>query len=207
MSKRTITTTGTGSVSVPRDAAVVTVSASHRAPTLSAALQGAESARAAIVVTASAAVDTDDIATDGLSTWPHHDDHGRPAGGFEARHALRIRCSDLEVAARLLQALADQVGDRLSIDGVAITATPTAEHLASAREAAYADASARAEHLATLAGGELGSVVSVADLAGHGRRPSGLGAEVLAKADVGLSGGAEDLSTSVTVTWRFHPDD
>ncbi|MFB9314946.1 SIMPL domain-containing protein [Nocardioides plantarum] len=201
LASRTVTTTGSGAVSVPRDAAVLSVAAVHRAPTLSEALAGAESARAALVEVARAHVETGAIATRSLDTWPQRGDDGRPAG-FEARHSLAIRCSGLEVAAALLQALADGVGDRLSVDGVSLAATPGADHLASAREAAYDDARVRAEHLARLAGSELGSVVSVAEGSPSGSGPSARLA-LAAKSDVRFEGGTEDVSTSVTVTWEL----
>lgn len=201
LAPRTVTTTGSGAVSVPRDAAVLSVAAVHRAASLSQALSGAESARAALVEVARAHVEPAAIATRSLDTWPRHGDDGQPAG-YEARHSLTVRCAGLELAATLLQALADGAGDRLSIDGVSLAATPAAEHLAAAREAAYADARARAEHLARLAGSELGSVVSVTEGSGAGPRPSAR-VELAAKADVGLEGGAEDVTTSVTVTWEL----
>lgn len=198
---RTITTTGTGAVSVPRDAAVLSVAAVHRAATLAEALAGAESAREAVVRVASAHVDPSAIATQGLNTWPQHDHEGRP-DGFEARHSLQVRCAGLQVAATVLQALAEETGDRLSVDGVSIASTPTGDHLAGAREAAYADARARAEHLVRLAGGSLGGVVSLTETSAPGY-PAVAREAFAAKADVGLEGGAEDVSASVTVTWEL----
>ena len=201
LASRTVTTTGSGAVAVPRDAAVLSVAAVHRAATLSEALAGAESARAALVEVARTHVGPEAVSTRSLDTWPQHGDDGRPAG-FEARHSLAIRCSGLELAATLLQALADGAGDRLSVDGVSLTATPGADHLASAREAAYADAKARAEHLARLAGSELGSVVSVAEGAASGSGPAAR-TMLAAKSDVAFAGGVEEVATSVTVTWEL----
>ncbi|MCW2816800.1 MAG: hypothetical protein JWN84_4255, partial [Nocardioides sp.] len=128
-------------------------------------------------------------------------DHGRQQG-YEARHSLEVRCAGLDAAAALLQALADEVGDRLTVDGVSLAATPEAEHLTAAREAAYGDARARAEHLAELAGSSLGGVVAVAE---GSSAPGASGREALmaAKADVGLEGGTDVVTTSVTVTWEL----
>ncbi|WP_148614671.1 SIMPL domain-containing protein [Nocardioides rubriscoriae] len=197
---RTVTTTGVGAVPVPHDAAVLGVAAVHRAPTLSEALAGAESARAALVAVVRARAAGATVATRGLHTWPQHDGDGRPAG-FEARHALEVRCAGLEVAAAVLQGLADEVGDQLAVDDVALAATPGADDLAGAREAAYADAHARAEHLARLAGTSLGSVVSVVEGSSAGAAP--VARQALAKADVGLEGGSEDVAATVTVTWEI----
>ncbi|MDO9454738.1 SIMPL domain-containing protein [Nocardioides sp.] len=203
LSTRTVTTTGHGSVSVPRDAAVLSVAAVHRAATLSEALAGAESARAAVVAVARTHVDPSAIRTQGLATWPRHDDAGRTAG-YEARHSLEVRCAGLEVAAALLQQLADEAGDRLSVDGVSLASTPSADHLADAREAAYADATSRAEHLARLAGTTLGAVVSVTEGVASGQVPFARDAVAASsKAVVGFEGGTEDVSTAVTVTWEL----
>lgn len=201
LATRTVTTTGHAAVAVPRDAAVLSVAATHRAATLGEALAGAESARAAVVAVAQTHVDASAVATRGLATWPAHDDQGR-AAGFEARHSLEVRCSGLDLAARVLQALADEVGDRLSVDGVALAATPTAEHLTAAREAAYADARGRAEHLARLAGSSLGSVVSVAEGSAAGG-PAPVARDAALKSSIGFEGGSEDVSASVTVTWEL----
>lgn len=197
LTPRTVTTTGHGSVAVPQDAAVLSLAAVHRAATLSEALAGAESARAVLA----AVVRGQDapVATRGLTTWPHHDEQGRPHG-FEARHSLEVRCAGLDAAAALLQALADEAGDRLSVDGVSLAATPAAGHLAAAREAAYDDARSRAEHLAGLAGSSLGGVVAVAEGVAS---PGPWAREAMAKADVGLEGGTDTVTASVTVTWEL----
>ncbi|MCW2813932.1 MAG: hypothetical protein JWN84_1387, partial [Nocardioides sp.] len=80
LSSRTVTTTGHGSVPVPHDAAVLSLAAVHRAATLSEALAGAESARAALVAVVRGRDGAATVATRGLATWPHHDDRGRQHG-------------------------------------------------------------------------------------------------------------------------------
>ena len=203
LSARTLTTTGHGAVVVPRDTAVLSVAAVHRAQRLADALAGAESARAALVEVARAHVEPTAIATQGLAMWPHHDAEGRPAG-HEARHSLTIVCGDLGRAGVLLQSLVDETGDRLVVDGVALTARPGPDHLAAAREAAYADAHDRAEHLARLAGATLGAVVSITEGAPGPGLPRGL-AKVVAAAgtEVALEGGVDEVAVSVTATWEL----
>lgn len=199
LASRSVTTTGHGSVALPRDAAVLDVAAVHRGATLSEALAGAESARAAVVSVVRERAAAATVSTQGLQTYPHHHRDGAPSG-FEARHALQVRCGGLDDAAGLLQALADGLGDRLSVDGVRLVASPTADHLASAREAAYADARARGEHLARLAGASLGNVVAVVE--GGALGGPVMPVAVTDKAEVGFEGGADDVTTSVTVTWE-----
>ena len=71
-----------------------------------------------------------------------------------------------------------------------------------AREAAFADARARAEHLAGLADATLGQVEAVAEGGSSAPMPHG-GLALMAKADVGLQPGETTLSASVTVTWSL----
>ncbi|MXG90817.1 SIMPL domain-containing protein [Nocardioides flavescens] len=194
---RTLTVTGHGSASAVPDSAVVRVAAVQRGSSLTEALEGAESARARVVAVAA----EHSVATRDLAIWPVHDDQGRPAG-FEARHALAVSTTTVEQAGDLLAALAAEVGDRLVVEGVdLVVADPTAA-LGRAREAAYADATARAEHLASLAGAVLDRVQSI----GEGAVPVGPpGGPVLAaaKADVGLQPGESTFTAALTVTWSL----
>jgi uncharacterized protein YggE len=193
---RTVTVTGHGSASAVPDTAVVRVAAVHRAASMPEALSGAESARAAVVAAAGDLV----VSSTDLSVWPAHDREGRRAG-FEARHALTVTGGDLEVAGALLGRLAEEVGDRLQVESVQLSVGDPAAAQREAREAAYADAQARAEHLAGLADAGLGEVREVSEGAGP---PVVRGPEMAAmKADVGFAPGQTVLTSTVTVTWAL----
>jgi len=194
----TVTVTGFGAVTVPRTSALVRVAAVHRAPSLAEALSGGESAREVLVGVARQHAEADDVATQSLDVWPVSDDEGRPTG-FEARHALSIRCADAVTAGALVTALAEEVGDRLRIEGVSLDARPTAEATRIARERAFDDARQRAEHLAGLAGLSLGTPVSVEEGSARGG-----GFPVHAEAArlaVGIEPGTTSVETAVTVTF------
>lgn len=197
---RTITVTGHGTAKVVPDTAVVRVSAVHRAPTLAEALAGASSAGAAVTSVARAHVDAARLSSRELSVWPAHDHEGRQSG-FEARHAYTVTCGDLDVAGTLVAELATQVGDRLQVEGVSLEVSDTAAAVTAAREAAYADARARAEHLAGLAAVSLGDVQSVVE--GGGAVPMARGFEAMAKGDVVLEPGESSLGQALTVTWAI----
>jgi len=198
---RTVTVTGHGSATAVPDTAVVRVAAVYRAVGMAEALAGAESARAAVVAAAAdAAVDLVVSSTD-LSVWPAHDNEGRRAG-FEARHALTISGSGLDAAGALVGRLAEEVGERLQVESVTLSVGDPSAALAEAREAAFAEARARAEHLAGLADAALGKVREIAEGAG-GPVPRA-GAEAFAmKADVGFAPGQTVLTSTVTVTWAL----
>lgn len=197
---RTITVTGHGTAAVVPDRAVVRVSAVHRAATLAEALAGATSAGAAVTSVAKAHVDAARVASRELSVWPAHDHEGRQSG-FEARHAYTLTCGDLDVAGALVTELAAQVGDRLQVEGVSLEVSDTSAAVSAAREAAYADARSRAEHLARLADVELGDVQSLVE--GGAAAPAARGFEAMAKADVVLEPGEGSLGQSLTVTWAI----
>ncbi|MFN8194969.1 MAG: SIMPL domain-containing protein [Nocardioidaceae bacterium] len=205
--KRTVTVSGQGTVKVAPDTAVVRVAASHRAADVAAALDGVTSALDAMAAVAREHTDPERVSSTELSVWPAYDDQGRPSG-FEARHGLAIVVPDLAVAGRLIAGLAGAVGNRLNVESVSLEVGDPAAARTAAREAAFADARDRAEHLAGLAGAVLGDVVAVAEGAGlpPGPLESG-GARVMAAAakDVSFQPGQRSLASGVTVTWTLVP--
>ncbi len=201
---RTITVTGHGTAYATPDTAEVRVAAVHRDAGLSEALAGAESARAGVVTTARRHVDAHRVASTNLSVWPAHDNEGRPAG-FEARHSLTIRCDDLTQAGALVTALAADVGHRLQVESVSLVVADPSAALRQARESAYADAVARAEQLAGLAGATLGDVQSVSEGGGHGEVPMQASFDRALKSEAAFEPGETALSTSLTVTFELAP--
>jgi uncharacterized protein len=193
---RTLTVTGTGSAAAVPDTALVRLSAVHRARTLTEALEGAESAREAVVTAAGDLV----VSTVNLSIWPINEQGEIP--GFEARHSLTIATGDLASANELLRDLAYAVGGRLVVDGVELAVRDPSAAIAQAREAAFADARARADLLASLAQATLGQVEAVSEGGASGPMPPG-GFAAMAKADVGLQPGERAISSSLTITWSL----
>ena len=201
---RTITVTGHGTAYATPDTAEVRVAAVHRDAGLSEALAGAESARAGVVTTAKRYVDAQRVASTNLSVWPTHDHEGRPAG-FEARHSLTIRCDDLAQAGALVTALAADVGHRLQVGSVSLVVSDPGEATRQAREGAYVDAVARAEHVAALAGAALGDVQSVAEGSGHGEVPMQASFDRALKSEAAFEPGERAIATSLTVTFELAP--
>jgi uncharacterized protein YggE len=201
MMTRTVTVTGQGSAKVVPDSAVINVAAVHRARSVDEAFAGVTSAVEAITAKARSFVEPARIGSLGLNVWPAHDNQGRQSG-FECRHTMEIRCPSLEVAGPLLTALVAEVGDRLQVEGVALEASDTSAAQATAREAAYADAVARATHLAGLADAALGWPVDISE--GGGARPVGrLMAASFAKEDMSFEPGQRAIGASLTVTFAL----
>src|SRR4051794_21066186 len=159
----------------------------HRARTLAEAMTGAETAREAVVEAAGDLV----VSTVNLSVWPYNEQGEIP--GFEARHSLTIATGDLATANELLSNLAYAVGGRLVVEGVELAVRDPSSAVAQAREAAFADARAKAELLAALADATLGQVESVAE-GGAAGMPGVFAA--MAKVDVGLQPGQSEITSS-----------
>lgn len=198
---RTVTTTGQGTARMVPDAAVVRVSVTHRADGVAEAFAGVDAAARMVGQVGRDFTESAKIASLDLNVYPAHDNQGQPAG-FEARHALMIGCADLTAAGELLTQLARHVGNRLAIDGISLEVTDRSPAVSVARQAAFADARARAEHLARLAGGVLGPALSVSE-GGAGGGAHERFAEMAKFADEVLEPGETSISASVTVTWGF----
>ena len=207
---RTITVAGHGTAYATPDTAEVRVVAVHRDSGLSEALAGAESAREGVVTTSRRYVDASRVASTNLSVWPTHDHEGRPAG-YEARHSLTIRCDDLVQAGALVTALAADVGHRLQVESVSLVVADTSEPLRLARERAFADARARAEHLAGMAGEATAGGVSLGGVQAitEGGTPSPpvpyAGDLRAAKAEASFEPGETAVSASLTVVFELAP--
>lgn len=198
---RTVTVTGSGSVSAVPDAAVLRVVAVRRAGSLSEALAGAESARAAVVSVARASVPGVVVGSSDLHVWPAYDQQSAPEG-FEARHSLALSCPTVDAAGALLTGLAGEVGDRLHVEGVSLVVTDSSTMQVEARERAMAHARAVAEHLAGLAGETLGRVQHVTDGAAAPTGQPGL-RFASAKSDTSFEPGETTVSASVSVVWEL----
>ena len=198
---RTVTVVGHGTVRVVPDTAVVRVAAAHGATGVKEALAGVSSTVEAIGEVARRYTDESRIASHELTVWPSLDYEGMPAG-FQARHALAISCDDLGRAGELVAALASEVGDRLQIEGLALEVSDPGAAQASAREAAYADATERAAHLAKLAGAKVGELQMASEGVMHVPSIVGDGAATAAyasKMEVGFEPGETAVAASVTV--------
>ncbi|WP_110181615.1 SIMPL domain-containing protein [Nocardioides solisilvae] len=196
---RTVTVLGHGSARAVPDSAVVRVAAAHRAPTVAQAVAGVDSAVAAIGRVARGLSEVTTVATTGLSVWPWRD-AGAPGApepeGFEASHQLRIRCPNLPEASALVVGLAEEVGDRLRIEGVQLEVSDETGARDAAREAAWSDARRRATHLAGLDGATLGDLLEVAEDDAGGPGPGVFLATT-------LEPGETTITARVRVTWQL----
>lgn len=200
--ERRVTTTGSGAAEGVPDAVTVHLAAVAEAATVSAALEKvALNAGAVITITRETQPDATTTSA-GLQVWPRTDAQGRPAG-FEARHALALRCPRLDDAGPLVDVIAGAVGEALRVDGVDLVLTDPAPLEAQARERAFGHARAKAEQYAELAGLRLAEVVAVEESLGAPVRPYAARLEALASTT--FEPGTTTVTASVTVTWAGVP--
>ncbi len=194
-----VTTTGSGAVSTGPDAMRVSVALEASAPTVAEALATVTEAARQAAEVARRHTEPNRIASQGFRVHPSHDHRGR-TDGFAASHALRILCQLVD-AGELVSDLGESVGDMLRVHNVEPVITDTGDLLHRARELAFADAQAKAVHLAELAGRSLGRALQV-----HEGGPSYLPLAMessRALESVGFEQGEEQVTAVVTVQWAL----
>ena len=110
-------------------------------------------------------------------------------------------CPDLHRSGELIDALAEAAPRRLRVDYVEPFVTVTTQMAALARERAFADALAKADQLAGLAGQRVEGAVAVVE-GGSAPGPRAHPAARMAAMDTAFQAGTATVASTVTVTWR-----
>lgn len=194
-----IATTGNGSVATDPDAMRVFVAVEASAPTVAEALAAVAEAVRRAGEAARRHTEQNRISSQGFRVHTSHDHSGRTQG-YEASHSLRILCQ-LADAGDLVSDLGESVGDMLRVRSVEPVLTDTGDVLHGARELAFADARAKAIHLAELAGRSLDRVLQVHE-GGQSCVPVAM-ASLSAGGSVEFQEGEEQVTAVVTVQWAL----
>lgn len=158
---------GTGKVSVVPDLALARFAASAEADSAAAAVERvADRMNAMVAALAEAGVAEANRQTAGIQLSSWRERPGRPLR-HQAAQDLLVRLRDLAAAGEVVQRVFVAGGDNAQMHGFSLLVDDPKPHLAEAREQAMADARARAEQLATLAGRPLGAVLAIAENAGE----------------------------------------
>lgn len=198
---------GTGLVSGTPDVLRVTLGVSVHRPDVSAALQAANVRQAALVATLRKdGVADKDVQTSQVSIDQFYDRKGRRSG-YQVTETVTAKLRNLARAGKVLTDAVAAGGNEAVLQGVSFTLEDNTALLGQARDAAYADAKAKAARYASLSGRTLGDVQLIAETATpqpekFGYQMSGsVGGPALAS--VPISPGTTDLSVSVTVRWAL----
>ncbi|MEH0474081.1 SIMPL domain-containing protein [Streptomyces sp. B21-097] len=170
----TVTVTGEGSAGAPPDVAVVDAGVETSAKTSQSALDAQNRATTALLAAVRAqGVAERDIRTRSVTLTPLHDyaDGVSRLTGYQAAQYFTVKVREVARTGAVLQAVTDAAGDAARIDSVVFDVSDPAPLQARAREAAHADARAKAEQYARLSGRRLGPLVSLSEDASTYPRP------------------------------------
>jgi hypothetical protein len=213
---RTVSTSGTGQISVQPDVAVVRLGVETQAESAAAALaQNNEQMQALIDTLTQAGVASESIQTQTIRLQPIYEG-GQPATGqqppmgdmgerevigYRATNIVEVRTENLDNLGELLDAAVTAGGNR--IEGIRFEVSDPTGVLDRARERAWSQARNKAEQLASLADAELGEVLSINEFS---QTPSPVQQEAALAADVAavpISPGSQMVNVDVQVTWRL----
>lgn len=203
MTKSGITMTGVGRAAAPPDVVRLELAAEASAPTVQGALAAATNGQAAMRATLHAAgVSASDLRT--TQTSVHVDySHGDGPRGYVARLAVSATVRDVAAAGAVVSQALEAAGETARLDGLTFSHADPSDLMRTAREAAFADARAKAEHFAALAGQSLGEVLTI-DEGGAGGGPVPVfKAEAAYAADMAVDPGEQEVSATVTVSWSW----
>lgn len=209
-SRRTVSVSGNGQISVQPDTGYFSVGVEVTAETADAAL--AESNETVDAVTAAlldSGIAEDDVTLGHFSIWPEYDynDNETPElRGFRVSHQLSVTVRDIDQTGSALST-AVEAGANV-VNSVTFGVEDPSSALDQARERAFANAQHKAEELARLSGGSLGVIVSVSENSftpGPIERYEygGDGAAEDAVAAVPINPGESTFSVDVQVVWEL----
>jgi uncharacterized protein len=206
---RRLVVNGTGEAGARPDIAVISAGVVVQADTASAALADNTRAMNAVLEQLRASgLPPEDVQTSQFSVMPLYDSR-RPDPettqpprivGYQVSNQVTARVRDLERLGAILDALVSAGAN--SIDGPSFDIADPKQLLGQARDAAVADALAKAERYAAAAKVKLGEIISIEEGDFYAPPRPMMRAEAMA-ADVPIAPGQTELSASVTIVFAI----
>lgn len=203
-----ITVTGVGQSAASPDSMTVDLGISVLADSVAEGRsRAAERAQALIASVKDRGVADDDVQTVRYSIQPEYDyrEGGQTLRGYRVSNDLQVRVRELGSAGDILDAAAAAGGDEVTINNISFSVEEETAVRDQAREAAWNDARARAEHLASLSGRSLGAVVEIVETIG---RPPGPGPmprmAMAADAATPIEAGSTAITVSLQVRFALN---
>lgn len=160
-----VVVSGRGRTSGAPDTVSVSIGVSIKRPAAPAAIaDGAASAQRVIDALKGAGVAEKDIRTTNYSLNQEfrYPEGGSPVpDGFRVSNQVIAKIRTMDTVGAVIDAATAAGGDDAVVQGLSFSLDDDTEALATAREAAYADAKSKAEQFAELSGRKLGAVVSI----------------------------------------------
>jgi uncharacterized protein YggE len=206
---RRLVVTGTGEASARPDVAVISAGVVAQADTASAALaENTQAMNRVFEQLRAAGLPPEDLQTAQFAVTPLYEsrqpDPQTPQPprivGYQVSNQVSARVRDIDRLGATLDALVGAGAN--SIDGLVFDLADPKEVLGEARDAAVADALAKAKRYAAAAGVQLGAIISIEESGGYPPPRPMMRAEAMA-ADVPIAPGQTELSASVTITFAL----
>lgn len=205
---RTITVTGSGTAEAVPDLLTVSIGVECRREDVGAAYAAAGRASAGIsAALREHGVGDPDISTSGLNVradvvWK--EGQGQTVAGYVASSVMAVRLRDVAGSSEVIANAVAAGGNDVRLNGLDLGFADPAAVTAEAREAAWQDALSTARQFASLAGAELGPVVSVTQQPGApGPIPVAKMQRAMATDAVGIEAGQSSVSATVGVVWEL----
>lgn len=168
--------------------------------------QNSQQTQALITALRAANVAAADIQTQAVQLYPVFDDRVAQTvtqtqqTSYRAVNIVQVRVRSLDSLSTLLD-VAVGAGTNI-IDQVSLQVSDPTAALTAARQQAFADARAKAQQLAALAGAQLGEVITISEGSSF-PSPVGLGGGAIEKAAVPIEPGTQSIQVDLQVTWRL----
>ncbi len=210
----TIVMSGSGEATTVPDQLTFSVDVRKTATNVSTALnQASRTTRAVLEAVAAQGVDREDVQTTGLDIHATYDYSGEGAPvitGYAVSQRMSVLVRSLPDSGDAISAAAAAGGNAIRLHGVKLRVGDEPGLLRKARDAAIADARAKAEQYAAASGQSLGEVLSVRESGGRQAPKVGFAQAAAYDRMAGLSAvpiraGSADLSVSVSVVWALEP--
>ncbi len=203
-----ITVSGLGRVSGMPDVLRVTVGVSVTRDNVQAALDAANGAAEALLgALREQGVAPADIQTRDFSVQPELQfPQGAPPviSGYTVRNLVEAKLRDIGRIGDVLNAVVTAGGDAARVEGVAFALEDNAALLEQARDAAFAQARAKAEQYARLADRPLGALISVSEVTAPSPPPVPFDqARTESAAAVPIAPGEPEVAVTVTAVWAL----
>lgn len=208
--ERSVTVVGSGQVSGVPDTLRADIGVESTAGDVTTALnETSEKVRAVTDAVVDAGVERKDVATQQVSVNPQYSSPapggGSQISGYVATNSIRVTIRDISKASTVLSAAATAGGDNTRISNVSFAIDDNSQLLEEARKAAFDDARGRAEQYASLAGDDLGKVLTIKETTSGREQPASPGSfeRDVAAAPVPIEPGEQELTFTVTVTFAL----
>lgn len=201
---RQVTVVGTGEAKATPDRATVQLGVQSEAATAREALTANSTSMAGLVEQLTQlGIAANDIQTSNFNISPTYSDDGRTVSGYQVTNMVSVIIRNVQGAGDLLDKVVSAGAN--TIYGIGFSIDNPQALQAAARDAAIADARARAQAMATAAGGSVGQILTLSETIGAPPPVLMQRAEAAMAADAAppIQAGEQAVSAQVQITYEL----